>query len=126
LFGATDFYPPSRFLNEIPDELVHTLGESRQRRGRAQHREDLVEAALRSGQRDDDRRRSPSPTPNLGARGAESLGLRIGDDVVHEVFGEGVILDLEGSGDSTEAVVRFRDVGEKRLLLQWAPLRRLT
>ncbi len=54
------------------------------------------------------------------------MGLKIGDDVGHEMFGEGVIIDMEGSGDSVEAVVRFRDVGEKRLLLQWAPLKRLT
>ena len=57
-----------------------------------------------------------------GARGAEQLGLRVGDDVRHEKFGEGVIVDIEGSGDKAEAVVRFRDVGEKRLLLVWAPL----
>ena len=29
LFGATDYYPPSRFLAEIPEELVHALGEER-------------------------------------------------------------------------------------------------
>ena len=57
-----------------------------------------------------------------GARGAEQLGLHVGDDVRHEKFGEGVIVDIEGSGDKAEAVVRFRDVGEKRLLLAWAPL----
>jgi DNA helicase-2/ATP-dependent DNA helicase PcrA len=57
--------------------------------------------------------------------GAESLGLEIGDDVRHNVFGEGVILDMSGSGDKTEALVRFRDVGEKRLLLSWAPLTKL-
>jgi DNA helicase-2/ATP-dependent DNA helicase PcrA len=61
-----------------------------------------------------------------GARGAEHLGLRVGDDVGHEKFGEGVILDLIGEGDKTEAVVRFRDAGEKRLLLAWAPLRKLS
>jgi DNA helicase-2/ATP-dependent DNA helicase PcrA len=124
LFGATDYYPASRFLNEIPEELVHTLGEARQRRGRAAHREDLVNAAMRSGSRGD---ASPgqSRAPALGARGAESLGLKIGDDVAHEIFGEGVIIDIGGSGDHAEAVVHFRDVGEKRLLLQWAPLRKL-
>ena len=64
-----------------------------------------------------------------GARGAEGIGLRVGDDVTHEKFGEGVIIELIGDGDKTEAVVNFRDVGEKRLLLAWAPLhegRRLT
>jgi DNA helicase-2/ATP-dependent DNA helicase PcrA len=50
----------------------------------------------------------------------------VGDDVLHERFGEGVVLDLIGSGDKTEAVVHFRDVGEKRLLLVWAPLTRLS
>ena len=53
------------------------------------------------------------------------MGLRIGDDVEHDKFGEGVILDLIGDGDKAEAVVNFRGVGEKRLLLAWAPLRKV-
>jgi len=61
----------------------------------------------------------------IGARGAEAMGLRIGDDVDHDKFGEGVILDLIGDGDKAEAVVNFRGVGEKRMLLAWAPLRKV-
>jgi DNA helicase-2/ATP-dependent DNA helicase PcrA len=61
----------------------------------------------------------------VGARGAEQIGLRVGDDVGHETFGEGVILDVIGEGDRAEAVINFRDVGEKRLLLAWAPLQKL-
>ena len=57
--------------------------------------------------------------------GAERLGLRVGDDVTHEKFGEGVVLELIGDGDKTEAVVHFREVGEKRLLLAWAPLQKI-
>jgi DNA helicase-2/ATP-dependent DNA helicase PcrA len=57
--------------------------------------------------------------------GAESLGLRIGDDVRHAKFGEGVILGIDGAGDKAEATVRFRDVGEKRLLLAWSPLQKV-
>jgi DNA helicase II / ATP-dependent DNA helicase PcrA len=57
--------------------------------------------------------------------GAESLGLKVGDDVRHKVFGEGVILDMSGRADKTEALVRFRDAGEKRLLLSWAPLEKI-
>ena len=60
-----------------------------------------------------------------GARGAEQIGLRVGDDVGHEKFGEGVIIAMAGDGDKTEATVRFRDVGEKTLLLAWAPLQKL-
>jgi DNA helicase-2/ATP-dependent DNA helicase PcrA len=120
LFGSTDYYPPSRFLSEIPDELIHAIGAERPRRGSGlgAHRDAVVSAALRSGES------MMSSTP-VGARGAEALGLRIGDDVEHEKFGEGVILDLAGSGDKAEAVVNFRGVGEKTLLLAWAPLRKL-
>jgi DNA helicase-2/ATP-dependent DNA helicase PcrA len=120
LFGTTDYRPPSRFLDEIPAELLMAVGQE-ERRGRRQglgeHRENVVAAAMR--------RRNPEPAANVGARGAEHLGLKVGDDVRHEKFGDGIIVDIEGSGDKAEAVVRFPDVGEKRLLLAWAPLQRV-
>jgi DNA helicase-2/ATP-dependent DNA helicase PcrA len=53
------------------------------------------------------------------------LGLTIGDDVTHEIFGEGVIVDISGRGDDAEATVRFREAGERRLVLAWAPLRKV-
>ena len=56
---------------------------------------------------------------------ADALGLRIGDDVMHKKWGEGVVLDLRGSGDKTEVVVRFPGLGEKTLLLAWAPLEKV-
>jgi DNA helicase-2/ATP-dependent DNA helicase PcrA len=124
LFGRTDYYPPSRFLSEIPEELVRTLGDERRRSGFGSHRDAVVSAAMRGGSGGGAPVRGAGAA--TGARGAEHLGLRVGDDVGHEKFGEGVILDLIGEGDKTEAVVRFRDAGEKRLLLAWAPLRKLS
>jgi DNA helicase-2/ATP-dependent DNA helicase PcrA len=118
LFGATDYYPPSRFLGEIPEELVHVVGESRRGGGVRAHRDAVVRASTRPAA-------APAPSPPQGARGAERAGLGVGDDVRHEVFGEGVIIDVEGRGEKAEAVVRFRDAGEKRLLLAWAPLEKL-
>lgn len=144
LFGSTQYNPPSRFLDEIPAELVESKGD-RRRSGRSslrrddwgartfddvpsgrvfgarrdpeprewEHRERVVEAALRSGAA------SAAPT------GAEGLGLRPGDDVRHGKFGDGVILLIEGGGDKAEAVVRFPGVGEKRLLLAWSPLTKI-
>jgi len=119
LFGNTDFYPPSRFLTEIPEELVHAIGEERARGGGlGRHRDAIVAAAMRgSGER-----LGQSGGTSGGGRGAEGLGLKVGDDVVHETFGEGVILDVEGTGDRAEAIINFKDIGEKRLLLAWAPL----
>jgi DNA helicase-2/ATP-dependent DNA helicase PcrA len=123
LFGATDYYPESRFLSEIPEELVNVLGETRSRGGFGRHRDSVVAAAMR-GSSGTGTGAVQGAGVTTGARGAERLGLHIGDDVLHEKFGEGVILDLTGEGDKAEAVVRFRDAGEKRLLLAWAPLQK--
>jgi DNA helicase-2/ATP-dependent DNA helicase PcrA len=116
LWGGAQYNPPSRFLKEIPEALVRATGSA----GRAtpgesvSGRDRLVEAAIRSG------RTTPART-----HGAERLGLGVGDDVVHGKWGEGVVIEIVGQGDKAEAVVRFPDVGEKRLLLAWAPLKKV-
>jgi len=124
MFGSTDYRPPSRFLDEIPPELIMSIGnEERRGKGLGSHLDSVVAHAMRR-QTAPVSERSESPSA-IGAHGAEQIGLRVGDDVTHERFGEGVIVDIEGSGDKAEAIVRFRDAGEKRLLLVWAPLTRV-
>ncbi len=116
LWGSTQYNPPSRFLSEIPEELTFVAEGGRPPApgsGVSSHRRDVVEAALRG------RVAGPARTT-----GAEDLALRVGDDVVHGKWGEGVVLELIGAGDKAEAVVRFPGLGEKRLLLAWTPLKR--
>jgi DNA helicase II / ATP-dependent DNA helicase PcrA len=117
LFGSTQYNPASRFLAEIPEQLVRLTGRTAPGRGSIRERQ------LGTGVVGAPRGRGGGPV--TGAAGAEKLGLRVGDDVSHEKFGEGVILGIEGEGDKAEALVRFRDAGEKRLLLSWAPLKRI-
>ncbi len=119
LFGSTQYNPPSRFLAEVPEELVRLTG--RAAVGAGGGRGETIRDRLTAPDTGGGRR----PAGVTGARGAENMGLRIGDDVAHEKFGEGVILHLEGEGDKAEVVVRFREAGEKRLLLAWAPLTKL-
>ena len=133
LFGSTQYNHPSRFLDEIPADLVQAMGDGAQRTtGRSsyrqrrrwrpeedddqwtRHRERVVEAALSAGQR----------TP-AAPTGAESLALRLGDDVRHTKYGEGVIIDIAGSGEKAEARVRFPSAGEKTFLLAWTPLEKV-
>jgi DNA helicase-2/ATP-dependent DNA helicase PcrA len=131
LFGQTNYNPASRFLDEIPSDLMDDAPGSRDRRSRAPSvfgrggtaaggggtassfagRNRLVDTALR-------------PRGHQGS-GAEELGLKIGDDVVHKKWGEGVILGVDGTGDKTEVVVNFASVGQKTLLLAWAPLEKV-
>jgi DNA helicase-2/ATP-dependent DNA helicase PcrA len=133
LFGSTQYNPPSRFLKEIPEQLTE-LVQGRRRRdaaGGLSARDRIVEAALRSGALErppgNGRPRAGSPrryVPSSGGTGAHRLGVTPGDDVVHAKWGEGVVLEVMGSGDDAEAVIRFPSVGEKRVLLAWAPLKR--
>src|SRR5437660_2668459 len=118
LFGSTQYNPASRFLAEIPEQLVKLTGRTAPGRGSIRERQ-LGTGVVGAP-------RGPGGGPVTGAAGAEKLGLKVGDDVAHEKFGEGVIIGLEGEGDKAEALVRFRDAGEKRLLLSWAPLKRLS
>ena len=130
LFGSTQYNPPSRFLKEIPAHLTDLVEGNRNRRrgsgaafgsgsgsgssggsgGYRSGRDRIVDAATRPG--------PPRTT------GAERLGIGVGSDVVHAKWGEGVVLEIKGSGDKTEALVRFPSVGEKWLLLSWAPLKK--
>ncbi|MGB2757548.1 MAG: 3'-5' exonuclease, partial [Acidimicrobiia bacterium] len=135
LFGATDYFPPSRFLDEIPKELVEVIGTTRRsvrssRDDRAWGRPQSTVHATHEALGKDRVAAAAlldtnQPKEPAGARGAERAGLHVGDDVMHEKFGEGVIIDVRGEGERAEARVRFRGVGEKTLLLAWAPLTRL-
>ena len=140
LFGSTQYNPPSRFLDEIPAELVRVAEGSRDGRRRmgaggtgrsdwgwsgsgrtpGAGRDRIVDRALADRNVDPD-----APTRQAGPTGADDLGLKAGDDVRHAKWGEGVILDVIGAGDRAEAVIRFPTVGEKRLLLSWAPLEKV-
>ena len=70
--------------------------------------------------------RGPAQSSGAGAHGAEQLGIARRRRCEPRKFGEGVIVDIEGSGDKAEASCASADVGEKRLLLVWAPLTRLS
>ncbi|HEX2274797.1 MAG TPA: DNA helicase PcrA [Acidimicrobiales bacterium] len=124
LFGSTQYNRPSRFLEEIPEQLT-ALSESARARDRFARsrsgRDRIVDTAMGRGPA----RRFGSPTP-ARTSGAERLGLAVGDDVVHAKWGEGVVLEIVGSGDGAEAVIRFPGLGEKRLLLAWAPLKKVS
>jgi DNA helicase-2/ATP-dependent DNA helicase PcrA len=151
MFGSTQYNPPSRFLDEIPAQLVESVqGNRRPSRnsggsssgnswgsnrgsgggmwgggGRSRGDDDDWSGAVIGGggrsHRDEVVEASLKPTPPAPS-GADAIGLKAGDDVRHGKFGEGVILAIEGIGDKAEAVVRFPGFGEKRLLLAWAPL----
>ena len=90
LFGSTQYNPASRFLAEVPEELVRLTGRTAPGRGSIRERQ-LGTGVVGAP-------RGPGGGPVTGAVGAEKLGLQVGDDVAHDKFGEGVIIGHRGRG----------------------------
>jgi DNA helicase-2/ATP-dependent DNA helicase PcrA len=112
-WGAPQYHPASRFLDEIPGDLVdwQRLGTSFSgARGSGQPA--VATLAARPGVR------SPGKRP--------VIALHSGDRVTHDAFGLGTVVRVEGEGDKAMAHVDFgADTGTKRLLLRYAPLEKI-
>jgi DNA helicase-2/ATP-dependent DNA helicase PcrA len=107
LYGNENYNAPSRFINEVPAEL---MVEVRPRAHVTQtiHRPEPMQKVKKriSGDNDND-------------------GLNIGQRVSHKKFGEGVIIDLEGQGKSARVQVKFESSGSKWLVVAYANLTKI-
>ncbi|MFB9775277.1 DNA helicase PcrA [Brevibacterium otitidis] len=63
--------------------------------------------------------------PNRIRPNREVIQVAVGDRVSHDSFGLGTVLEVKGSGDKTVAVVDFKSLGTKRLLMRYAPIEKL-
>jgi DNA helicase-2/ATP-dependent DNA helicase PcrA len=122
IFGQTQFNPPSRFLNELPVDLINLRegggGRSRHVRNRGGRSHSVIGLP--------DSQPSPDYEPQVpGVPKREPLSIEAGDTVVHDKWGEGVVVNVEGGGGDALATIRFDEVGEKRLLLGYAPLKKV-
>ncbi len=106
LHGQTRYNVASRFLDEIPAGLVKWLTP---RLGR----EPLPEPVLASAR--------DAAMPKAAPR-ATQTGWRIGQNVVHAKFGQGVIVDAEGQGPDARLQINFGRQGMKWLALEYAKL----
>jgi DNA helicase II / ATP-dependent DNA helicase PcrA len=97
LHGVDSYGQPSRFMKEIPDELIEEVRPKVQlARPMASHRFRPAEPAI--------------------------PGMRLGTRVRHGKFGEGVILNVEGNGPHARVQVSFEEQGTKWLMVQYANL----
>jgi DNA helicase-2/ATP-dependent DNA helicase PcrA len=116
LHGQVRYNIASRFLSELPGELVHWLSPPRRRMAEVDI--DPAEWGERAAAR------APATGHSQAARSkAEPApGWRIGQSVRHAKFGLGIIIDAEGRGDDSRVQVNFRDAGVKWLALEYAKL----
>jgi DNA helicase-2/ATP-dependent DNA helicase PcrA len=110
LHGKENYAIPSRFVHEIPVELIEEV------RMRAM--------VTRPGGEYWDRppRSNATNAPSARIEIEAMPGLRLGQQVVHAKFGEGVVLNYEGQGEQARVQVNFRRAGSKWLMVTYANL----
>ncbi|MHB2028308.1 MAG: ATP-dependent helicase [Acidimicrobiales bacterium] len=123
LWGQRTESIASRFLQEIPATLVTDISSSSPTRASSFTLEDdgFVGRAtdFTSG-----RAFGTGAAPLARSTGAELLGLAVGDRVVHDRFGPGVVVRVEGEASHARASVTFDEHGTKQLVLAMTPLHR--
>jgi DNA helicase II / ATP-dependent DNA helicase PcrA len=114
-WGAPAYNPPSRFLDEIPNEVLQW------------EREEPAHTPASSGGWGS----SPSSSSAALKLGDRVIGtgpvvsLSPGDRVTHQKFGLGTVVSTAGVGDKADATIDFGTAGIKRLLLRYAPVEKL-
>jgi DNA helicase-2/ATP-dependent DNA helicase PcrA len=109
-WGAPNYNPPSRFLDEIPEEVITW---------RNQSSDSLISSMSKKS------RTTTAPPPRATGKKSMAMELAVGERVSHDTFGLGTVVAVAGAGDKAEATINFGQYGEKRLLLRYAPVEKL-
>ncbi|WP_216387057.1 DNA helicase PcrA [Arcanobacterium phocae] len=147
-WGAPQELPPSRFLDEIPDEVIDwrrsasamdtvrssSWGSARDSWGAKRNNWSTVDdddfapvIGRGSGKFTPGKILETEPEPVQFSNPDPDIsgGINVGDKVRHAKFGTGKVISFEGSGKSTVAKVRFDSGAVKRLMLRFAPLEKI-
>jgi len=124
IFGATRAGEGSRFLRDIPAELI-TSG-SGPTNGSASGTSRSFGKPGESNRPSWNAWQAPTPMINRGKPESARPTLSVGDSVRHNAFGEGVVTRVDVTASDTEVTIEFEGgVGQKRLLLSFAPLEKI-
>jgi len=120
--GETQYNKVSRFVKEIPRELLS--GAVRQEKVRQMPRQEAFSQAKKTFSA------KPFGMPKLGkelqkAESADALGYKIGDRIKHIKFGEGIVQNIVSGGRDFEVTVDFDKAGTKKMFASFAKLRKV-
>lgn len=117
VWGAPNYNPASRFLQEIPEELIDWQSAN----------QSLVNSKTGIGSEKSNikmRSNFAAGTKTTKPK-SQTMQLSVGERVSHDTFGLGTVVAVNGEGDRAEATIDFGSAGEKRLLLRYAPVEKL-
>jgi DNA helicase-2/ATP-dependent DNA helicase PcrA len=112
LHGQTNYSIASSFLRELPEELLHWLTP------RLSARKTFETSSLETNSYV----KAFAARPLTKPQAAPDAIWRIGQQVFHQKFGEGVVTDSEGGGNEGRVQVNFKRAGSKWLALEYAKL----
>ncbi|MGW1427061.1 DNA helicase PcrA [Streptomyces sp. NPDC002431] len=118
-WGQPSYNPPSRFLEEIPDQHLDW------RRKGPMAASAGPTSGITSSLSASRARSGPSGFATRRTSDKPTITLAVGDRVTHDQFGLGTVTAVEGVGDQAKATVDFGDERPKKLLLRYAPVEKL-
>jgi len=117
LYGRTSMNPVSRFIAEIPEDLLEDLGQQR----RQQMRTPFSSSSSPTPSKQPERRVFSRPVAQ--STGGDEIGWKVGDKAEHKKWGIGTVVSVKGEGESKELDIAFPSpTGIKRLLAKFAPI----
>ncbi|MGG8409792.1 3'-5' exonuclease, partial [Streptomyces sp. 12297] len=138
-WGTPSYNPPSRFLEEIPEQYLQwkrtgaqkpagpmrsSAGGAGGSGGRASFGTS-PESFLAGGLSSSRSRSGPSGFATRRTADKPVIALVVGDRVTHDQFGLGTVMEVTGAGADAQATIDFGDAKPKRLLLRYAPVQKL-
>ncbi len=125
LYGALQWNSPSRFIKDVPEEIIQTIDASFSNRGGYASPSFGANSTTALTQNPYQYRKAPSRTV-LRKKGENSNGdqIEVGELITHDRFGVGRVERYEGVGDGRKVTVLFESSGIKKMALRFANLER--
>ena len=121
IYGRTQYYTPSRFLQEVPRNLVHVIKRPVVQRP-AMTSQVHKPTAKENANWFEQHKASFFPRESSAAAGCS---FRVGDKVMHKKWGAGTIVTAKAADDGQEVTVAFAGGGIRSLLTKYAKLEKL-
>lgn len=113
LFGRTSMNPESRFISEIPSNLLENLNE-------------VQKSAAPFAAKARPERRPQANRPIAASTGGDEIAWSVGNKAEHKKWGIGTVVSVKGEGEGKELDIAFPSpVGIKRLLAKFAPIQKV-